>query len=144
MLTARLWLPQPNDPSAGRYFTHQARLPFFEEVLRRARELPGVEAAAVVQSIPLDGQRNFATITIDGARQEPAGEIPTVQGNTVSADYFSLMRIPVRRGRVFDAIRHGGARCRHQRGDGAAIFSRRGSPRASSALRSGRVRKRRG
>ena len=101
VLTARLWLPQPNDPSAGRYFTHQARLPFFEEVLRRARELPGVEAAAVVQSIPLDGQRNFATITIDGARQESAGEIPTVQGNTVSADYFSLMRIPVRRGRVF-------------------------------------------
>ncbi len=101
VLTARLWLPQPNDPSAGRYFTHQARLPFFEEVLRRARELPGVDAAAVVQSIPLDGQRNFATITIDGARQESAGEIPTVQGNTVSADYFSLMRIPVRRGRVF-------------------------------------------
>jgi len=101
VLTARLWLPQPNDPSAGRYFTHQARLPFFEEVLRRARELPGVEAAAVVQSIPLDGQRNFTTITIDGARQEPAGEIPTVQGNTVSADYFSLMRIPLRRGRVF-------------------------------------------
>jgi putative ABC transport system permease protein len=103
VLTARLWLPQPNDPSQGRYFTHQARLPFFEEVLRRARELPGVEAAAVVQSIPLDGQRNFTTITIDGAPHDQSAEIPTVQGNIVSTDYFSLMRIPVRRGRAFGA-----------------------------------------
>ena len=103
VLTARLWLPQPNDPSQGRYFTHQARLPFFEEVLRRARELPGVEAAAVVQSIPLDGQRNFTTITIDGVPHDQSAEIPTVQGNIVSTDYFSLMRIPVRRGRAFGA-----------------------------------------
>jgi predicted permease len=102
VLTARLWLPQPNDPSQGKYFTHQARLPLFEEVLRRARELPGVEAAAVVQSIPLDGQRNFTTVTIDGARTDQSAEIPTAQGNIVSLDYFSLMRIPVRRGRTFE------------------------------------------
>ena len=102
MLTARLWLPQPNDPTAGRYYTHQARLPFFDEVLRRARQLPGVEAAAVVQSIPLDGQRNFTTMTIDGAPQDQSAEIPTIQGNIVSTDYFSLMRIPVQRGRVFE------------------------------------------
>ncbi len=102
VLTARLWLPQPNDPTAGRYYTHQARLPFFDEVLRRARQLPGVEAAAVVQSIPLDGQRNFTTMTIDGAPQDQSAEIPTIQGNIVSTDYFSLMRIPVQRGRVFE------------------------------------------
>jgi predicted permease len=102
VLTARLWLPQPNDPAQGRYFTHQARLPFFEEVLRRVRELPGVDAVAMVQSIPLDGQRNVATVTIDGVVQEPSAEIPTVQGNMVSTDYFSLMRIPVRRGRAFE------------------------------------------
>ena len=32
VLTARLWLPQPNDPPQGRYFTHQARA----AVLRRS------------------------------------------------------------------------------------------------------------
>jgi putative ABC transport system permease protein len=102
VLTARLWLPQPNDPTAGPYYTHKARQPFFDEVLRRVRQLPGVEAAAVVQSIPLDGQRNFTTITIDGAVQDQSAAIPTVQGNIVSTDYFSLMRIPVRLGRVFE------------------------------------------
>ncbi len=103
VLTARLWLPQPNDPTAGRYFTHASRLPFYDEVLRRARELPGVEAAAVVLNIPLDGQRNFATITIDGRAPESSEEVPSVQGNIVSSDYFSLMRIPIEAGRVFNA-----------------------------------------
>ena len=109
VLTARLWLPQPNDPTVGRYFTHQARLPFFDEVLRRVRELPGVEAAAVVQSIPLDGQRNFTTITIDGSAEDQSAAIPTIQGNIVSTDYFSLMRIPLRQGRVFGPSDNAGA-----------------------------------
>jgi predicted permease len=103
VLTARLWLPQPNDPAAGRYFRHQARVPFFEEVIRRARELPGVEAAAISQALPLDGQRNVTTITIDGANPDDTGDVPTVQPNTVSVDYFSVMRIPLRQGRLFDA-----------------------------------------
>ena len=109
VLTARLWLPQPNDPTVGPYYTHQARLPFFDEVLRRVRQLPGVEAAAVVQSIPLDGQRNFTTITIDGSADEQSAAIPTIQGNIVSTDYFSLMRIPVRQGRVFEPSDNAGA-----------------------------------
>jgi hypothetical protein len=99
----RLCTPQPNDPAAGPGLTHQARRPFFDEVLRRVRQLPGVEAAALVQSIPLDGQRNLTTITIDGAAEDQSAAVPTVQGNIVSTDYFSLMRIPVQQGRVFDA-----------------------------------------
>jgi predicted permease len=108
VLTAQLWLPQPNDPSQGRYFKHQARLAFFDEVLRRARELPGAEAAAIVQSLPLDGQRGFTTITIDGQAADASAQIPTVQGNIVSSDYFSLMGIPVRAGRAFDSTDVGG------------------------------------
>jgi putative ABC transport system permease protein len=104
VLSARLWLPQPNDPSTGRYFTHQARLTFFNEVLRRLRALPGVESAAIVQNLPLDGQRGFSTITIAGQESDAVGQIPSVQGNMVSEDYFALMRIPLRRGRTFTAI----------------------------------------
>ena len=39
VVTARLWLPQPNDPQQGRYFTHPARVALFDEVLRRTRSL---------------------------------------------------------------------------------------------------------
>jgi putative ABC transport system permease protein len=103
VLTARLWLPQPNEPSTGRYFKHQARVPVFEEVLRRVRELPGVESAAIAQSLPLDGQRGLSSITIDGVPIDPAGDMPTVLANVVSIDYFDAMRIPMRRGRLFAA-----------------------------------------
>jgi putative ABC transport system permease protein len=105
VLTARLWLPQPNEPSAGPYFKHQARLPVFEEILRRLRELPGVESAAVVQGLPLDGRRGFATITVEGSAADATAtrDIPTVQSNVVSNEYFSVMRIPIRDGRAFDA-----------------------------------------
>jgi predicted permease len=100
VLTARLWLPQPNDPSQGRYFRHQARVAFYEEVLRRARELPGVEAAAIASNVPLDGQRGAGPVTIDGAPAD-ATDLPMVQGNAVSTEYFTVLRIPLRQGRTF-------------------------------------------
>jgi putative ABC transport system permease protein len=66
------------------------------------RALPGVEAAAAVQSLPLDGLRGGTTITVDGQDSEASGRMPTVQVNLASPEYFELMRIPVLRGRAFD------------------------------------------
>jgi len=100
VLTARLWLPQPNDPSQGPYFRHPARVAFYEEVLRRARTLPGVRAAAIVANLPLDGQRGAGPVTIDGVTFDP-GTAPMVQGNVASTEYFAVMRIPLRQGRTF-------------------------------------------
>ena len=101
VLTARLWLPQPNDPKTGKYFAHPARLALFNEVLRRVRALPGVESVAAVQSLPLDGLRGATTITVDGRDSEVSGQIPTVQVNLASADYFQVMGVRVLRGRTF-------------------------------------------
>ena len=101
VLTARVWLPQPNDPATGKYAKHTARLVFFDDVLRRIRALPGVEAAAAVQNLPLDGLRGGTTITIDGRDSEVSGQIPTVQVNFISPEYLDLMRIPLLRGRAF-------------------------------------------
>jgi putative ABC transport system permease protein len=100
VLTARLWLPQPNNPAAGKYYEHPPRLALFTDILRRVRSLPGVEAAAMVQSLPLDGLRGGTTITVDG-RPADTEQIPTVQINLASADYFALMGIRLLRGRAF-------------------------------------------
>jgi putative ABC transport system permease protein len=100
VLTARLWLPQPNDPAQGRYFTHPARLAFFQEVLRRAHELPGVEAAAIVANLPLDGLRGGVPVVVDG-KPADVNDLPTAQDNVVSPEYFDVMRIPLRQGRLF-------------------------------------------
>jgi putative ABC transport system permease protein len=101
VLTARLWLPQPNKPETGKYYSGTARLAFFDEVLRRVRELPGVEDAAAVQSLPLDGGRGGTTITIEGSDSEASGQIPTVAVNLASGNYFNVMGIRLLRGRTF-------------------------------------------
>jgi putative ABC transport system permease protein len=101
VLTARLWLPQPNEPSTGPYFTHPKRLAAYEEILRRARTLPGVSAAAAVGFLPFDGARGTSGITIEGRETDDRSKIPTTQITTASAGYFELMGIRVVRGRTF-------------------------------------------
>jgi putative ABC transport system permease protein len=104
VLTARLWLPQPNDPSLGKYAKHEARLALFENIMQRLHGLPGVTGVAAVQSLPLDGGRGGTTITIDG-RETPdaASQFPAVAVNLASQEYFELMGIPISGGRGFKA-----------------------------------------
>ena len=101
VVTARLWLPQPNDPQQGRYFTHPARVALFDEVLRRTRSLPGVSGAAAALALPFDGTRNTATLTIEGHELDAQSRVPAVQTNIASAGYFELIGVRLLRGRTF-------------------------------------------
>jgi putative ABC transport system permease protein len=101
VLTGRLWLPQPNEPSTGPYFTHPARVAGFEEILRRARTLPGVTAAAATGVLPFDGARGAAVITIEGRESDDRSKIPLAQSTTASAGYFELMGVRLLSGRTF-------------------------------------------
>ena len=55
VLTARLWLPQPNLPETGPYFMHDARVSFYRRVLDRVTALPGVRAVGGISNLPLGG-----------------------------------------------------------------------------------------
>jgi predicted permease len=101
VLSARLWLPQPNIPSTGPYAKDEPRLALYEEIIRRARMLPGVSAVAAAIALPFDGSRGSATITIDGGESDSISRVPTVQTNTASTGYFELMGIRVLGGRTF-------------------------------------------
>jgi putative ABC transport system permease protein len=101
VLTARLWLPQPNEPSTGPYFAHPARVAAFEEILRRARTLPGVSAAAAVGVLPFDGARGARTVTIEGRESDDRSKLPTAQTSMASAGYFELMGVHLLQGRTF-------------------------------------------
>ncbi len=62
------------------------------ELLRRVRELPGVEDAAYVKTVPLGGFRGARDVTVNGAKAN-------VQVNTVSSRYFAAAGLPLRQGR---------------------------------------------
>src|SRR5438876_2580251 len=80
---------------------------FIEQILERLRALPGVQAAAATDSLPLT-QFNRITVAevegqppIDLSRVHKPGEVTPVSRPTVTLDYFNAMGIPLRNGRAF-------------------------------------------
>jgi predicted permease len=76
---------------------------FFERVLERVRALPGVEAAATVDSLPLIDGGSVQPIAIAGRPAAAMSEQPEVAVRLTSPDYLRALRIPLRRGREFNA-----------------------------------------
>ena len=74
-----------------------------ERMVEQLSALPGVRAAAAASFVPL-GFLGYYTLEthVDGHVPRP-GESTTFLANVVSAGYFDLMRIPIRRGRAIDA-----------------------------------------
>jgi putative ABC transport system permease protein len=105
VLTAKLWLPQPNDPEMGRYSSratgHQARLTTYQEILRRAEALPGISAAAAADALPLDGTRSSVVFTAEGTAGDDRSRVPTAQYTSATSRYFEVMGIRLLRGRTF-------------------------------------------
>jgi predicted permease len=102
VMAVRMWLPVPNDPKTDIYGTASDEAPFIREILRRGRTLPGVKEIAVggIESIPLNHGRNLMSLSLEG-RDTGSDQRPLVEGSTVTPEYFSLLGIPVLRGRLF-------------------------------------------
>jgi macrolide transport system ATP-binding/permease protein len=74
---------------------------FQNELIRRVRALPGVEAAAYARVVPLSYESYSSTpIAVDGYEPQP-NEQPTAEYNEVSPEYFATMGIPLISGREF-------------------------------------------
>jgi predicted permease len=74
--------------------------PFVAEILERLQRIPGVDAAAaVVNGVPLTGSWNRAPISGPGVRT--AADAEGILQRFVTPDYFRVLRVPLRRGRVF-------------------------------------------
>src|SRR5262249_10943974 len=60
VMAVRSWLPVPNDPETDPYRTVAQEVPFFREVIRRAKTLPGVQEAAIADmaALPLGHARS--------------------------------------------------------------------------------------
>ncbi len=83
---------------ATRYQTPEQRTAFYDAALERIRALPGVEAAATIDDLPLlDGSSQ--TLTLEGSAAPAQSDPVAVQVRQVTPGYLRAMRIPVLRGR---------------------------------------------
>ena len=74
---------------------------FIERVLDRVRALPGVEAAAAAGQIPMGGNGDRFGLHNEGLEPANPAEAPSPERYSVTPDYFRVMQIPLRRGRLF-------------------------------------------
>jgi putative ABC transport system permease protein len=87
-----------------RYKTTNQAAAFYKDALERIDNLPGVEAAAVTSTLPLNAQFNMPVTFADrpDSRQ-------SAQFRFITADYFRVMKINVRQGRAFTEADRAGA-----------------------------------
>jgi putative ABC transport system permease protein len=74
---------------------------FWEQLLQRARELPGVESAAVATNTPMTDSHSRNDITIEGMAQPRPGNYPHPDVHIVSPGYVQTLGITLLRGRNF-------------------------------------------
>jgi predicted permease len=101
VMAVSLWLPAPNNPATDIYGTPAQEARLIREILRRGRLLPGVKEIAVGSpgSLPLNHDKNLLALVLE---QRTPSDLPhQVQGSSVTPEYFHLLGIPLRRGRLF-------------------------------------------
>ena len=91
--TAQLVLPR------DRYATTAQSAEFLRRLVAETTALPGVESAAVINTLPLTGFNAMRPHFLPGRR--PAQD-RFAEFRLVTPDYFRTMRIAVKRGRAFD------------------------------------------
>jgi len=84
-----------------KYPDRERRAAFFDEVMRRVHELPGVQSVAVASNLPLTYNGDSMSISVEGVPDPPPGQRPDVIYRAIGPGYFGTMGIPMVRGRDF-------------------------------------------
>ena len=76
---------------------------FYRQLTERLQSLPGVEAAAVANYIPLSLNYNGGNIFVEGRPAERGENVPMAMTASAGPDYFKTMGTPILEGREFTA-----------------------------------------
>ncbi|HUH62050.1 MAG TPA: ABC transporter permease [Terracidiphilus sp.] len=86
--------------STVKYSKPEQQVAFFNEVLQRVGELPGVHGAAISAAVPLSFMR-ITPMLPEGQAEVPLGQRPFIDIEAVSPRWFQTLRVPLRSGREF-------------------------------------------
>ncbi|HEX8144505.1 MAG TPA: ABC transporter permease [Pyrinomonadaceae bacterium] len=95
VLTMELSIPRLKYPE------EQHRINFYQELVGRIRNLPGVEQAAAVNYVPMGRSSSSADFHVEGPPAPPKGKEPFADYQVVTPQYFEAMGTPIRQGRAF-------------------------------------------
>jgi putative ABC transport system permease protein len=85
--------------SGHRFDTDPARAEFFRQALEAVSHVPGVETAAFTSQLPLSGDFDSYGVQFESDQSDNAD---AGLRYAVSPDYFKVLHIPLRRGRLLD------------------------------------------
>jgi putative ABC transport system permease protein len=105
--TENLLLAPVNLPES-RYPQPLAATQFFQDLLERAKTLPGVKNVAASTTVPMLGNMNMPFVT-EGQSVERQDQLSSVSFNFIMGDYFSTQGMQLKQGRVFNAADRAGA-----------------------------------
>lgn len=94
ILTMEIRLPRVTYPNAAK------RLAFYEQLIERVHNLPGVEAAGMTTLLPGTAHLSDNIFKIPELPDLPPGELRDALTRFVDPDYFKTMQIPLVEGRV--------------------------------------------
>ncbi len=95
----KIYVVLPNVPPS-RYANESEQVAFFQQLIDRISTVPGVESSAGVASLPLSGAFESTDVIVEGQPTE-AGARPQADYNTITPNYFDVLKIPVLKGRRF-------------------------------------------
>jgi len=95
--------------SSGRFVAPQQQSAFYSQVLERIRNIPGLESASAVSGLPFSFYENDRKALTDQSSSATLNELPTVMQESISNDYFRVLRLPLLEGRAFDQSDGSGA-----------------------------------
>jgi len=88
-------------PPGAVYRTDEQRLAFYDALLARTGALPGVKQAALASVLPLSGDSDTDFLIEGRPAPTRSADAFITWYRIVSANYFSTMGIPLKRGRLF-------------------------------------------
>ena len=91
----------------GHYDEPETRLNFTREAISRLKNVPGVKAVGVTTALPFFESSSDSSypITVEG-QPLPAGQEHTAFLTIITDEYFSLLGIPLKQGRMFNQTDH--------------------------------------